>query len=290
MAYATLRDPTKRQAYDASIGLEPEPIQPKPEPFVHPALGSLMAASPRKPAPPTASRPAPALERELRHQPEFEATPRIEPQSGASDYTHYFTFDERLAPGAHEVEWKRTGMMIGGVVLAACLLGGLAGWWSASDIGETQLAASDVSPAQVPAKLLEIAEAPLPAPALPEIGAQPAPPRRAVAARPKQAARPPIVAEEQSPERFEEPSQSQPSTTEPIAAVAPVAPAATSAMPLPNKVVARTIERIGYSCGAVASASAVEGRAGVYNVTCTSGRSYQAKPVNGRYRFKRLGR
>jgi hypothetical protein len=62
-------------------------------------------------------------------------------------------------------------------------------------------------------------------------------------------------------------------------------------MPLPNKVVARTIERIGYSCGAVASTAPVEGgAAGVYKVTCTSGQSYQAKPVNGRYRFKRLGR
>ena len=59
-------------------------------------------------------------------------------------------------------------------------------------------------------------------------------------------------------------------------------------MPLPNKTVARTIDRIGYSCGNVASALLVEGAAGVFTVTCTSGQSFQARPVNGRYRFKRL--
>ena len=61
-------------------------------------------------------------------------------------------------------------------------------------------------------------------------------------------------------------------------------------MPLPNKVVARTIERIGYACGEVASTTPVEGAgSGVFTVTCTSGQSYQARPVRGRYRFRRLG-
>ena len=59
-------------------------------------------------------------------------------------------------------------------------------------------------------------------------------------------------------------------------------------MPLPNSVIARTIERIGYACGAVASAAAVDGdEPGTYKVTCTSGQSYQARPVGGRYHFKR---
>jgi hypothetical protein len=60
-------------------------------------------------------------------------------------------------------------------------------------------------------------------------------------------------------------------------------------MPLPNGLVARTIERIGYSCGRVASTAKVEGAApGTFKVTCTSGQSYQAKPVGGRYHFRRL--
>ena len=57
-----------------------------------------------------------------------------------------------------------------------------------------------------------------------------------------------------------------------------------------TKLVARTIERIGYSCGQVASTSAVEGAAGVYKVTCTSGQTYRAAPVHGRYRFRRWDR
>lgn len=60
-------------------------------------------------------------------------------------------------------------------------------------------------------------------------------------------------------------------------------------LPLPNLVIARTIERIGYACGAVVSATALDGdKPGVYKVTCTSGRSYQARPVHGRYHFRRL--
>jgi hypothetical protein len=55
-------------------------------------------------------------------------------------------------------------------------------------------------------------------------------------------------------------------------------------------VIARTIGRIGYACGQVAATAAIEGEApGVFKVTCTSGQSYRAVPVRGRYRFKRLG-
>lgn len=75
---------------------------------------------------------------------------------------------------------------------------------------------------------------------------------------------------------------------------APEAPAATvtpAKLPLPNAVIARTIGRIGYPCGQVASAATVEGDApGVFTVTCTSGHSYRAAPVRGRYHFRRLAR
>jgi hypothetical protein len=59
-------------------------------------------------------------------------------------------------------------------------------------------------------------------------------------------------------------------------------------MPLPNRVIARTIQRIGYPCGQVAS-TVPGGAQGVFTVTCTSGHSYQAAPVRGRYRFRRVG-
>ena len=60
-------------------------------------------------------------------------------------------------------------------------------------------------------------------------------------------------------------------------------------MPLSDATVARTIQRIGYSCGKVSSTSAGDG-AGVFTVTCTSGQAFQARPVRGRYHFRRLGR
>lgn len=59
-------------------------------------------------------------------------------------------------------------------------------------------------------------------------------------------------------------------------------------MPLPNRTIARTIDKIGYACGAVYSTASVEGGApGIFKVNCTSGQSFQASPVNGRYRFRR---
>jgi hypothetical protein len=66
------------------------------------------------------------------------------------------------------------------------------------------------------------------------------------------------------------------------------APVAAASLPLPNRVIARTLARIGYPCGQIAS-SVPAGAAGVYKVTCTSGHSYQAAPVRGRYHFRRLG-
>jgi hypothetical protein len=70
-----------------------------------------------------------------------------------------------------------------------------------------------------------------------------------------------------------------------IPATKPVA----ASLPLPKSVIARTIDRIGYACGSVASATAVDGTEGVYKINCTSGQSYQASPVHGRYHFRRLG-
>jgi curved DNA-binding protein CbpA len=60
-----------------------------------------------------------------------------------------------------------------------------------------------------------------------------------------------------------------------------------SSLPLPNATVARTIERIGYACGSVVSTTAIEGAGpGVFRVMCSSGDSYQARPVHGRYHFR----
>jgi hypothetical protein len=87
--------------------------------------------------------------------------------------------------------------------------------------------------------------------------------------------------------------QIEPADTAAVQAAATETPAAevvSASMPLPGRVIARTIQRIGYSCGQVASTTAMEGSgAGVFKVTCTSGHSYQATPIRGRYHFRRLG-
>ena len=85
-------------------------------------------------------------------------------------------------------------------------------------------------------------------------------------------------------------SKASPAAETPAAAPDPApvtVPAAT--LPLANATIARTIERIGYSCGRVVSATGIEGAAGVFNITCSSGDTYRAAPVRGRYHFRRMG-
>ena len=77
----------------------------------------------------------------------------------------------------------------------------------------------------------------------------------------------------------------------PAAVTADTAPvsAAVATLPLTNATIARTIERIGYGCGRVVSATGVEGTSGAFNITCSSGDTYRAAPVRGRYHFRRTG-
>jgi len=78
---------------------------------------------------------------------------------------------------------------------------------------------------------------------------------------------------------------------DPLAPAPQAVGALPASMPLPNKVIANTIERIGYACGEVSSTAIVDGAApGTFKVSCSSGHAYQATPVHGRYRFRRLGR
>ena len=84
--------------------------------------------------------------------------------------------------------------------------------------------------------------------------------------------------------------QAQPdaSATDPLAPMPVSAEPISAKMPLPGNVVARTIGRIGYPCGKVASMSAIESAPGAFKVTCSSGDSYRAAPVRGRYHFRRM--
>jgi hypothetical protein len=312
VAYETLRDPIKRRAYDASLGLEPERLPPEPRMRSIPRpkllaeqISEPPAAALLRPMDPIArhNSSAPSPTSELRDQPQADATPPIEEQVGG-DRSRYVPVEERLDLEAVPIDWKRTGTTLGAVVVLACLFGGLAGWWSASDVGDGGPQATAVSVPLPPAKPLATSAAALPAPAS-EADTQPDRPRRPALAAASLVSTPAvpqrIAGEQQPPEPQSwesEPQlglahQDEPGLTasEEDAANTPITSTVAAGLPLPNKLVARTIERIGYACGAVASTNPVEGEApGVYKVTCTSGQSYQAKPVNGRYHFRRWGR
>ena len=306
-AYETLRNPGKRLDYDRSIGLEPK-TAPQPTtthwtigaphwagtPFVNStrfqSIGERAAEIARPPeAPPVQAKTEPRADPVPRR-----ASPPPPPLPMLQDE------DYPEAAGRH-FGWSKTAAIVGGVVLSVGLMGAWAGSIAGNDVEAVQsetLALPKAKPrmaAAVPAAAIPVA----------------AEPKRAFSTRPRaDRARPgrPAVAELQL-EDLSKGGQSEASktpqhsyyqttaadgTTEIAAAEAPPLSSAAevtataASMPLPNPVIARTIHKIGYPCGQVASTSAVDGSRGVYKVTCTSGQTYRASPVGGRYRFKRL--
>jgi hypothetical protein len=191
-------------------------------------------------------------------------------------------------------------MAAGAVAVAACLVGTLVGWWSVNEVTEQPQPENSVSVPLPPVNRVANATPAQITPPDSAIETRPLPPERAEspAARPERRPAVPQVAAMEEPSSASPPGESRLDQIEQgldsgEQLVDPALPASTAAatMPLPRKVIARTIQRIGYSCGEVASTSAVEGEApGVYKVTCASGHSYQARPVNGRYHFRRWGR
>jgi hypothetical protein len=184
------------------------------------------------------------------------------------------------------IDWRRPALVVGGFAATAGLVGVLAGFSVKDD------AASAVTPP--PSAARQIAEA---APAPPAAASPVVTPVVTEAATPVAAAAP-QTRHASSSSRFARAverkligigttAQAQPvdvAAADPAAQPAPMVPAS---MPLPDNVVARTIDKIGYSCGSVASTAAVAGASGVFKVTCSSGQTYQATPVHGHYRFKR---
>ena len=160
----------------------------------------------------------------------------------------------------------------------------LAGLWASRDVGQQ---APDAAVTLPGAPAAAQATAIVPEAVTPEApDAEPRPKRDARPAASRTRARSvsiapePVLEEEQRAEDVPEISAEQ------VAALTSQT-AEAGAMPLSDALVARTISRIGYSCGKVASTTAVEGASGVFKVTCTSGQSFKATPVGGRYRFRR---
>jgi len=295
VAYETLRDPARRRAYDASLGLPPKPIiQPVSRPasahFMQQPVVSL--SPPALPAEPQRAAPAETPVAELSEQ-------RPQPVS-AIDQEPGFVFVPRQAgypeagSGYRPIEWKRTGVIVGGLVAAAVLVGALTGWWSLSSPAEPEpaaLATGQAPEEKAPPNMAELWGEPSARTVATQTVrpyAVPTTTRRRVERLAERA----TAAETAVERQLVQPPQNLAESSDPLApAVTPaVAPAGVSNMPLPHTTVARTLDRIGYRCGNVASATPVEGSAGTYTVACTSGQSFQAKPVNGRYRFRRVAR
>jgi hypothetical protein len=107
---------------------------------------------------------------------------------------------------------------------------------------------------------------------------------------------PPPAAADQKDSKEKSPPWAEPEpqpTTPPEAApvddaeATPAASAETTRPPLPNSVMARTLDRIGFRCGSVTSAVRLDdsGEPSAFKITCSSGQSYRASNKTGRYRF-----
>jgi hypothetical protein len=192
--------------------------------------------------------------------------------------------------------WARPALAVGSLVIGAGVLGGTLGMSAIGGPDTDQSVAVQLPPARLrpasssagPAVAATEAE-PRGLEAVPVVRAEVATQRH----RPLAAARPSSAMAEGPPVEDKVTVEAEPTSSETIAPD-PLAPAPEGAalsaarMPLPGHVVARTIRRIGYRCDQVASTTAIADGQGAFMVTCSSGESYRASPVRGRYHFRRM--
>jgi hypothetical protein len=277
VAYETLRDPARRRNYDRTLGLN---VGPEPRPWgftVAPPRWSPLLAQPARP-----HRDEPHVESEAAPAP---APPKPSPEATEPLLDLYERMEKR-SYGAREprFKWKQPAMAAAGLLVGAGLIGGFAGL-SVKDNAASAKAEPTLSVA-LPAARAEPSEAAPAAdtetaPELPPAAAAPKPrripqPQRPTGARTSWADQ---MAQSLSPNARSVAGDGQaPADIQPAEVVA-------ASLPLSNQVIARTIDRIGYRCGKVVASEA--GERG-FTVTCTSGQTYEARPVNGRYRFRRV--
>ncbi len=326
-AYQTLRDPLKRKAYDSSIGVgrqvEPwtpqdrsaiAPVQwldrsgesvftvakksedqPRSEPSRDMRFATFIAESLRQPA----KEPEPQVVSEQSPDP----APAYEPE--AADKPHLFNALEQIESDRAQRSAARNRAILAASVVGLGVLGIALGvsQFHASPAAEQspQSAVTVPLPPATPADQASASPgappqpAPVPRPEQQSRTQPTAPVKTPATAAPSGAAQPeesasPNPAPQSSPvESAPAPTEAQPAppdATEPAVNAAPVV-AAAGKMPLPNATIARTIEHIGYACGQVVSTTPSDAP-NVYKITCSSGDSYQATPVRGRYHFRRL--
>jgi hypothetical protein len=297
IAFETLRNPVKRRAYDASIAPaldEPEPAPaPVPETGPDPEVKLMFPREgwPVTPSTRIGSMELPAIDALPRMAEKDAPTPCLAPPLQAeAPRVSEPQLDYRPAEGRFRyleqapVEWRRPAAVVGALFVGVAMIGAGLGWYASRGIAPAQAEDSVTFP--IPKSEAPLAEAPpqtaavaVAVKAKPEHRTRPAgPPARAHRAAPVSE---PVVAEEQRADDVPD----IPSET--VAALASQPAEAATAMPLPDSVIARTIGRIGYACGEVASTTAIDGAPGVFKVNCASGDSYRAAPVRGRYHFKR---
>ncbi|HUP67907.1 MAG TPA: hypothetical protein VM145_06830 [Sphingomicrobium sp.] len=295
IAYEALRDPARRKAYDRKIGVN----QPPP-PVIMPTAVSFRSSARFLGAPPEPKAdplppPSEAPTEEPRTASFIAASlRRPEPDAEADAGQAPPVRLRRPMPAISEADleeqgfqWRRPAVAGAIVIGAVALIGAWAGIEAGKDAGDGQGTAVTVPvPGAKPRPAASVQPA---AEARPRIAPT-------VAAAPLQRQRPAkhfaATAQAKAPQQavasgpFEEIAAAGAVEAAPALSDAPVGSAEAS-LPLSHAAIARTIGRIGYPCGSVASTSQVLGN--VFKVTCTSGDSYRAAPVHGRYRFKRLG-
>jgi len=263
-------------------------------------VASFIAASLRDLARPMAvdEAPAPTPQPRPEPKPERRPEPRLEPRIEeilAARPIEQDSFGYAEEEEERTFDLKRPAIAVGGFVVAAGLIGAVSGLSLKDDVQSAGVAEPAVTVAvPEPKQTANVSNqsdslgAPEPRIEQPAATYASAPTNRRTAQRQRMSSW--VQQQVQDSDAVE----TAPTTTPPVelasdqVASDPLAPKPVEAsMPLPSKVIARTIERIGYSCGSVSSTSAVEGASGVYNVTCSSGQTYQATPVHGRYRFRK---
>jgi hypothetical protein len=312
VAFRTLRDPARRRAYDASLGLNAKP-ETRPPLMTWRVGAQFMTASgiPVLPQPrsealaelPAEPEPAPPIAAALRKlaspeplhaappAPEFqvEANPTADRPVAGNRAVHLALNEGRGEAEAGSVPWKPIGIAAGAVIVAGAIIGGWAGW-DASSAAEPESATNAARAALPPPTNFTISDPATTAPSRVLDDARPLPPKRTarVAARVARARPTSQLADvERQLSELPAPVPAHADATGQAVEAAPAAGVVAANLPLPNRVIARTIERIGYPCGQIASSVPV-GAGGAFTVTCTSGHSYQAAPVRGRYHFRRL--
>lgn len=273
-------------APDPDRDADPHPdADPEPKAAVDPRLASI-AATVRELSRPAAEEqplaPRPAAQQQRKANDSLEPLIQHILEVGRAEKARLRDTENR------GFDWRRPALAAGGLLLGAGLFGTLAGL-SVKDNVEAAASNEPDEAAQrrAPPRQAEAVPArPLASPSAAMETPVEHPRVDVTASTPKHSAsqpRPTSWAEQAAAQlkSGEVEAASEEATAEPLQSVA-------AAMPLPNGFVARTIERIGYSCGDVASTTRVDGEGrGVFKVTCTSGQSYRAAPVRGRYHFRR---